>query len=117
MNSKVKQLNKLVLITIVILLSQTLFSQENKRLDSLLNLVKLQKDTMLVNTYIGIGKEYENLDFEKAKAYYQKASEASEKSSFFKGQVIAMVSQTGILNIQGKFDDSNAINLSSIIKI
>lgn len=110
MNSKVKQLNKLVLITIVILLSQTLFSQENKRLDSLLNLVKLQKDTILVNTYIGIGKEYENLDFEKAKAYYQKASEASEKSSFFKGQVIAMVSQTGILNIQGKFDDSNAIN-------
>ncbi len=90
-------------------------AQERLNTDSLLQLLpKAKEDSNKVLLYINIGQQYEGSDMETAKQYYLKAKALSEKISYPAGVVKFYSNYTQMLNLQGLFDSSLALNLEGV---
>jgi signal transduction histidine kinase len=76
-------------------------------LDSLLQLVAVAKqDTTLVKLYLDIGDMYQNSDFEKAKYYYTKMGNLSEKLGWSVGMIWYAASYYFIQLREGELDSA-----------
>ncbi|MCL2597723.1 MAG: sensor histidine kinase [Paludibacter sp.] len=88
-----------------------LSESENSKLDSLLQMtVTAKQDTNLAKLYYDIGDIYFNYDFEKAKVYYLKLKDLSEKLNWNEGRYKFAAAFTDILNRQGYLDSSIVIH-------
>ena len=82
----------------------------NSRLDSMLLLASTAKqDTNLAELYIDIGRMYADNDFQKAKEYYVKAGELSEKLNWNKGMFAVASGRAGMLYMEGLIDSGLVI--------
>ena len=85
------------------------------RLDSLLRVAATAKqDTNLAKLYYDIGDIYYNYDFGKAKEYYHKVGDLSEKLNWNEGRYLFAASYTDILNREGLMDSSIIIHLQAL---
>ncbi|MBI3138605.1 MAG: tetratricopeptide repeat protein, partial [Sphingobacteriales bacterium] len=107
---------KQVLLIFFILFSRVLTGQELMNRDSLLQLLPLAKeDSNKVLLYISLGQQYETSEPERAKYYYRAAGELSRRIRFIPGEIKYITNYTYVLNVQGYFDSSLALNLQSVI--
>ncbi|MCL2597724.1 MAG: sensor histidine kinase [Paludibacter sp.] len=84
-----------------------LSESENSRLDSLLRVAATAKqDTNLALVYYTIGEIYYNFDYEKAKTYYLKLKNLSEKLGWNEGLYRYATASAGIYNREGLIDSS-----------
>jgi len=82
----------------------------NVQLDSLLQLAAVApQDTNLVILYSKIGDMYQNYDFEKAKAYYVKSKDLSDRLDWNRGRYIYAVDFSNMLNREGFADSAIAV--------
>ena len=87
-------------------------STSDMKLNSLLRLSDTApQDTALAQLYIDIGKEYyyQHNDFQKAKEYYRKANELSEKLNWSNGRYQFATRYANVLNYEGLADSSIVI--------
>jgi len=85
----------------------SLAQSKNSKLDSLLRVAATAKqDTNLALVYYTIGEIYYNYDFEKAKAYYLKLKDLSEKLDWNEGRYRYATASAGIYNREGLIDSS-----------
>lgn len=83
--------------------------------DSLLKLLPLAKENKeAVDLYIHLGQQYESNTPDLAKYYYKKAGDLSKKVNYREGEVRYIFNYTYILNLQGTYDSSLALNLQSV---
>lgn len=83
--------------------------------DSLLNLLPLvNEDSAGVELYINLGQQYEGTEPSLAKYYYKKAEAVSKKINYPRGVAKFITNYTFVLNMQGRFDSSLALNLQSV---
>ena len=79
----------------------------NAKLDSLLQLVAVAKqDTVLAKLYYNIGIIYQNTNNQKAKEYYLKIKDLSEKLDWNNGYYLYTLGISDILNLEGLHDSS-----------
>jgi len=106
----------------IILLSGLLLMFFNKAMlqtpmntDSLLKKLQSSRlDTNRVLLLIDIGQQFEGSDPEKAKQYYGEAGQLSKKLEYKLGILKFISNYTYLLNMQGLFDSSLAMNLESV---
>lgn len=90
-------------------------AQELMNLDSLLRLLpSAAEDTNKVQLYINLGQQYEGSDPGLAKYYYKAARELSRRLNFKPGLIRFYTNYTFVLNQQGYYDSSLALNLESV---
>lgn len=102
---------KIFLLKLLGLLSIMLFhtvKAQNKRIDSLLNLLenKTLKDTSQILLYTQIAKEYTNQNSSIALAYSKLASDQSDKINFTLGKLKAMSTYSSYYFFQNNYDSS-----------
>lgn len=91
------------------------FAQEQMNKDSLLRLLPSAKeDSSKVLLLINIGQQYEFNDYDRAKQYYLQAGQLSDRIGYKMGKIKFIANYTYILNAEGKFDSSLALNKQSI---
>ena len=84
--------------------------------DSLLNLLTTaEEEASTVELYINTGQQYEANDPETAKQYYRMARDLSKKIDYTLGEIKYLTNYTFVLNMQGYFDSSLALNLQSVM--
>lgn len=106
---------RVVLLFIFFLLSGKSSGQEVMNLDSLLKVLTTSKDdTNKVLLYINIGQQYESNDIERAKDFYKKAKQLSEKINYKLGVIKYIANYTFILNQQEKYDSSILLNKQAV---
>jgi two-component system, NarL family, sensor kinase len=107
---------KKMFISFVILTNAFLLSgQETMDKDSLLRLLpKAKEDTIAVQLYINLGQQYESNEPETAKSYYIKAGDLSRKIKYPRGIIQYINNFTYLLNVQGLYDSSLALNLQGV---
>ncbi|MBI5371636.1 MAG: hypothetical protein HZA79_06390 [Sphingobacteriales bacterium] len=109
-------MTKRVLLVFFILLSRVLAGQELMNRDSLLRLLPLAKeDSNKALLYISLGQQYETSEPERAKYYYRAAGELSRRIRYIPGEIKYITNYTYVLNVQGYFDSSLALNQQSVI--
>ena len=80
------------------------------KLDSLLQLAAIAPpDTTLAMLYYQIGDIYENIDFEQAKAYYQKLGNLSEQLEWHRGSILFASGFSLVLMREGASDSALVI--------
>lgn len=83
--------------------------------DSLLRLLpSVGEDTAAVDFYISLGQQYENNESERAKYYYRKARDISQKIDYPPGIIRYINNYTYVLNLQGRYDSSLLLNLEGV---
>lgn len=105
-------------IVVIILLGTLLCSangQSQTATDSLLTQLKSAKeDSNKVLLLLDIGRKYENEQPVQAKDYYRQARDLSKKIGYDRGILKFAASYTYLLNMEGKFDSSLALNLQAV---
>lgn len=71
-------------------------------------------DTLRVDTYILLGQQYESNQPDSALFYYQAAKSLSERLHDPEGIVRSILNYTAVLNVQGQFQQSLALNLEAV---
>ena len=100
---------------IIVLWYGSLQAQMLMSRDSLLKLLPSAKDDInTVELYINIGQQYESNEPEIAKQYYRMARDVSQKIDYTLGQIKYITNYTFVLNMQGYYDSSLALNLQSV---
>lgn len=103
---------------LTILLGTSLCSanaQSRSAADSLLTQLKSAKeDSNKVLLLLDIGREYENEQPVLSKDYYRQACDLSQKISYDRGILKFVANYTYLLNMEGKFDSSLALNLQAV---
>lgn len=100
---------------IITLLYLPVKAQDLMNKDSLLKLLPAAKDdSNKVSLYISIGQQYESNEPEVAKQYYIAARELSRKIGYTRGLIKFAANYTYVLNMQGLYDSSLAINKESV---
>lgn len=100
---------------IIVLWYGSLQAQVLMSRDSLLKLLPSAKDDInTVELYINIGQQYESNEPEIAKQYYRMARDVSQKIDYTLGQIKYITNYTFVLNMQGYYDSSLALNLQSV---
>ncbi len=90
-------------------------AQVSTNKDSLLLLLQTaREDTNKVKLLYDIGQPYENSQPEVAKQYYRQALQLSKKIGYTLGEVKYASNYTTVLNLQGNFDSSLAINIHAL---
>lgn len=90
-------------------------AQTPMNLDSLLKLLpKAGKDTNSVLLYINIGQQYESNEPDIAKKYYRMANQVSKEIGYKQGEIKFIANYGFILNMEGHFDSSLALNKYAI---
>jgi signal transduction histidine kinase len=80
------------------------------RLDSLLQLAaEAPQDTALARLYYQIGDKYEDTEIEKAKAYYRKVGELSDRLDWNEGRYMFSAGYAGLLNRENLTDSALVI--------
>ncbi len=85
-----------------------------QNIDSLLNAARIKPDTATINRLYDIGNAVELTDHEKAKEIYLTAGELSEKIDYAVGRIKFASNYTFLLNLEGLFDSSLAINQKAL---
>lgn len=99
----------------IILLAHCLSAQVLMNRDSLLKLMpSVKEDSAGAEFYINLGQQYESSETELAKYYYRKAGGISEKIGYQPGVLKYIFNYTFVLNMQGRYDSSLALNLKSV---
>ena len=102
-------------LILLLLLSSSVFSQNNRKRDSLLQVLKTAKeDSNKVHLLLSVGEFYENSQPETAKKYYNQSWQLSKKINYKPGEVKYASYYSAVMNMQGKFDSSLQINLSAL---
>ncbi|HEY9362379.1 MAG TPA: ATP-binding protein [Chitinophagaceae bacterium] len=100
---------------IIVLWYGSLQAQVLMSRDSLLKLLPSAKDDInTVELYINIGQQYESNEPEIAKQYYRMARDVSQKIDYTLGKIKYITNYTFVLNMQGYYDSSLALNLQSV---
>jgi len=100
---------------IIVLWYGSLQAQVLMSRDSLLKLLPSAKDDInTVELYINIGQQYESNEPEIAKQYYRMARDVSQKIDYTLGEIKYITNYTFVLNMQGYYDSSLALNLQSV---
>lgn len=108
-------MKKLVLFFIGFLVAMKGMTQSPSNKDSLARvLLAAKEDTDKVILYLNVGEPFENSDPETAKQYYQQALALSKKIGYKAGEIKYASYYSSVLNIQGFFDSSLAVNLSAL---
>ncbi|MGZ8559830.1 MAG: hypothetical protein ACXWWC_15920, partial [Chitinophagaceae bacterium] len=103
------------LLLMLLLFYSSLQAQVLMNRDSLLNLLTSAKeDANTVELYINTGQQYESNEPETAKQYYRMARDLSKKIGYTPGEIKYITNYTFVLNMQGYFDSSLALNLQSV---
>ncbi|OSZ80260.1 hypothetical protein CAP36_03130 [Chitinophagaceae bacterium IBVUCB2] len=111
----------LLIICFYSLCAQTVVAQ-NHVTDSLLKLATSAKeDTVAVHLYFDIGSSYENNNPQKAKEYYRKAGELSNKLGFTAGSIKFFTYYSSTFMVEGNLDsmlyfNEQALALSRLAK-
>src|SRR4051812_26319556 len=98
---------------IALLFSSSLFAQAIGELnaDSLvLQLQRMPNDTLKVPVLILLGQQYEGNSPDKAAAWYKAAEQLSIQLHYERGIIQYIKNYTQLLNVQGKYDSSLALN-------
>lgn len=78
------------------------------------SLESTSNDTLKVETCIRLGQQYESNQPDSAIYYYQMAGSLSERLNYPEGIVQYINNYTAVLNVQGKFNESLALNLRAV---
>lgn len=106
-------MNKTLLL--LLLLSFSVFAQNNRKRDSLLQVLKTAKeDSNKIPLLLSVGEFYENSQPEIAKKYYNQSLQLSKKINYKPGEVKYASYYSAVLNVQGKYDSSLQINLNAL---
>lgn len=90
-------------------------AQEHMNKDSLLRLLPTAaEDTNKVSLLINIGQQYEGNNPELSKYYYQEVKKLSRQLNYLRGEIRFYTNYTFVLNMQGYYDSSLAMNLESV---
>lgn len=108
-------MKKLVLFFIGFLVVMKGMAQSPSNKDSLARiLLAAKEDTDKVILYLNVGEPFENSDPETAKEYYRQALALSKKLGYKAGELKYASYYSSVLNIQGFFDSSLAVNLNAL---
>lgn len=106
---------KLLVALVLSLRMGMLSAQQRTPLDSLLSEIETAKeDSNKVLLLLNIGREFENERPLQAKDYYRQARDLSQKIGYNRGILKFAANYTYLLNMEGKFDSSLAINLQAV---
>lgn len=108
-------MKKFVLFFIGFLVVMNGMAQSSSNKDSLARiLLAAKEDTDKVILYLNVGEPFENSDPETAKEYYRQALALSKKLGYKAGEIKYASYYSSVLNIQGFFDSSLAVNLNAL---
>jgi len=108
-------MKKFVLFFIGFLVVMNGMAQSSSNKDSLARiLLAAKEDTDKVILYLNVGEPFENSDPETAKEYYRQALALSKKLGYKAGELKYASYYSSVLNIQGFFDSSLAVNLNAL---
>ncbi len=108
-------MKKFVLFFIGFLVVMNGMAQLSSNKDSLARiLLAAKEDTDKVILYLNVGEPFENSDPETAKEYYRQALALSKKLGYKAGELKYASYYSSVLNIQGFFDSSLAVNLNAL---
>ncbi len=108
-------MKKFVLFFIGFLVVMNGMAQSPLNKDSLARVLHAAKeDTDKVILYLNVGEPFENSDPETAKEYYRQALALSKKLGYKAGEIKYASYYSSVLNIQGFFDSSLAVNLNAL---
>lgn len=108
-------MKKFVLFFIGFLVVMNGMAQLSSNKDSLARiLLAAKEDTDKVILYLNVGEPFENSDPETAKKYYRQALALSKKLGYKAGELKYASYYSSVLNIQGFFDSSLAVNLNAL---
>ena len=108
-------MKKFVLFFIGFLVVMNGMAQSSSNKDSLARiLLAAKEDTDKVILYLNVGEPFENSDPETAKKYYRQALALSKKLGYKAGELKYASYYSSVLNIQGFFDSSLAVNLNAL---
>lgn len=108
-------MKKFVLFFIGFLVVMNGMAQSSSKKDSLARiLLAAKEDTDKVILYLNVGEPFENSDPETAKEYYRQALALSKKLGYKAGELKYASYYSSVLNIQGFFDSSLAVNLNAL---
>lgn len=108
-------MRKASLILFWILMELSLPAQVLMNKDSLLKLMpSIKEDSAGAEYYINLGQQYESSETELAKHYYRKAGAISEKIGYRPGILKYIFNYTFVLNMQGRYDSSLALNSRAV---
>jgi two-component system, NarL family, sensor kinase len=90
-------------------------AQDNLNMDSLIALLPAAKnDSAAAELYFRIGEQYQAHKPALAKHYYNRARDLSRKINYTAGEIGYIQHYTYVLNREGKYDSSLALNLSGV---
>ncbi|MBN8833430.1 MAG: hypothetical protein ABS68_01130 [Niastella sp. SCN 39-18] len=108
-------MKKFVLFFIGFLVVMNGMAQSSSNKDSLARiLLAAKEDTDKVILFLNVGEPFENSDPETAKEYYRQALALSKKLGYKAGELKYASYYSSVLNIQGFFDSSLAVNLNAL---
>lgn len=108
-------MKKFVLFFIGFLVVMNGMAQSSSNKDSLARVLHAAKeDTDKVILFLSVGEPFENSDPETAKEYYRQALALSKKLGYKAGEIKYASYYSSVLNIQGFFDSSLAVNLNAL---
>ncbi len=108
-------MKKFVLFFIGFLVVMNGMAQSSSNKDSLARILLAAKEDMdKVILYLNVGEPFENSDPETAKEYYRQALALSKKLGYKAGELKYASYYSSVLNIQGFFDSSLAVNLNAL---
>lgn len=108
-------MRKYFAVILMFLFGLSLDAQTPMNLDSLLSLLpKTAQDSNKVDLFINIGQQYETSQPHLAREYYLKAGNLSQELNYQLGFCKYAANYTALLNMQGKYDSSLAINFEAL---
>ncbi|RYD82732.1 MAG: tetratricopeptide repeat-containing sensor histidine kinase [Sphingobacteriales bacterium] len=108
-------MKKNLLILFIVLNYLTGSAQEDKAIDSLLQILKTAKeDSNKAFLLLDIGEQYERLAPETSKQYYHQSLQLSQKLGYKPGEIKFASYYTAVLNMQGRFDSSLIVNKKAL---
>ena len=93
-------------IILLILIFITLSSSYGQDLDSLVQVIKTQKDTTQVNSLNTLGRKLRRINPDSSKATFQRAIESAKKIKFYKGQIRALQSRGITFGMNHEYADA-----------
>lgn len=107
--------NNIILLFALFLLPKQTFTQNNSAIDSLKKVLsKSKEDTSKVFTLLQLGEQYETNQPDSSIYYYKEAGALSQQLKHSYGRLRYIADYSYVLSIQGKFEESLALNLEGI---